>query len=89
MLDEVFAQPLAMVHRGERLTLVNDSRLVHVIGPGRGGRIVGPAPGMPPIGFELMQTNSVYVTEAWDSPGTYYLTCSVHPKMTLEVVVTP
>jgi plastocyanin len=44
---------------------------------------------MPKFGYELMQTNSVYSTGVWDTPGTYYVTCSVHPKMTLEVVVTP
>ncbi|MDQ3896671.1 MAG: hypothetical protein M3326_05370 [Actinomycetota bacterium] len=89
MLDEAFAQPVATVERGEQLTLVNDSRLVHIIGPGRGGRIVSPAAGMPKLGFELMETNSVYTTGAWERPGTYQLTCSVHPRMTLEVVVTP
>jgi plastocyanin len=36
-----------------------------------------------------MQTNSVYTTPRWETPGTYTLTCSVHPDMTLKVIVTP
>lgn len=87
MVNERFAQSVGTVHRGERLTLFNSSRLVHVIGPGRGGQVISPAVGVPVRGWNLMQTNSVYVTGPWQTPGTYYLTCSVHPEMTLKVVV--
>jgi len=89
MISHDFAQSVVTIHRGERLTLVNDSRLVHVIGPGRSGTIVGQAPHVPVVGFHLMQTNAVFTTPPWETPGTYYLTCSVHPDMTLKVVVTP
>jgi plastocyanin len=83
-----FAQSVVTIHRGERLTLVNDSHLVHVVGPGRGGHIISPAAGVPVLGWHLMQTNGVYETPPWRVPGTYHLTCSVHPDMTLKVVVT-
>jgi plastocyanin len=36
-----------------------------------------------------MQTDGVYTTGPWETPGSYYLTCSVHPRMTLNVVVAP
>jgi plastocyanin len=40
-------------------------------------------------GFILMQTNDVYTSKPWMTPGTYYLTCTVHTRMNLKVVVTP
>ncbi len=88
MVDQMFAQKVVTIHRGERLTLVNNSRFVHVIGPGRDGHIISPVPGVPVLGFHLMQTNGVYTTGPWETLGTYYLTCSVHPEMTLKVAVT-
>jgi plastocyanin len=89
MVSADFARDVVTIHRGDRLTMVNDSNVVHVIGPGSDGRIVGPQRHEPVVGFHLMQTNSVYTTPPWKTPGTYYLTCSVHPDMTLKVIVTP
>jgi plastocyanin len=34
-----------------------------------------------------MQTNTVYKTGPWLTPGTYYVTCGVHVTMNLTVVV--
>lgn len=89
MGNDRFARSVVTIHRGERLTFANDSSLVHVIGPGRGGHIVSPAAGVPVLGWHLMQTNGVYQTPPWRVPGTYYITCSVHPEMTIKVVVSP
>jgi len=88
MVSSDFARETVTIHRGERLTLVNNSHLVHVVGPGRGGHIISPASGVPVLGWHLMQANGVFTTGPWQRPGTYYLTCSVHPEMTLKVVVT-
>jgi plastocyanin len=89
MVSVDFARSLVTIHRGQRLTLFNSSNEVHVIGPGTDGQIRSPAPGVPVLGWHLMQTDSFYTTPPWNAPGTYYLTCSVHRGMTLEVVVTP
>lgn len=89
MVSQEFARTVVTIHRGERITLVNNSGLVHVIGPGRDGHIISPAAGVPVTGWHLMQSNGVYKTPTWETPGTYYLTCSVHPEMTLKVVVLP
>jgi plastocyanin len=89
MGDETFARSVQTIHRGERLTLANNSRFIHVIGPGRGGQVVNPSSGVPVAGLRLMQTDGVYTTGPWETPGSYYLTCSVHPRMTLNVVVAP
>jgi plastocyanin len=87
MIDQMFARKVVTIHRGERITLVNNSRFVHVVGPGRDGHIISPEPGVPVFGWHLMQTNSVFTTPPWETLGTHYLTCSVHPEMTLKVVV--
>jgi hypothetical protein len=89
MTGDDFAQDSVTIHADQRLLLFNDSNVVHVIGPGRGGRIIGTARHVPVSGFHLMQTNSVYRTKPWKTPGTYYITCSVHPDMTLKVIVDP
>ena len=89
MVNDDFAQSTVTLHRGERLTLVNDSHYVHVIGPGFDQHVYSPQRGDPVVGFILMQTNDVYTTKPWMRPGTYYLTCTVHTEMNLKVVVTP
>lgn len=88
MIGNDFARDLVTIHVGERLTLFNDSNFIHIIGPGRGGDIVGVERHVPISGFHMLQTNGVYTTPPWTTPGTFWLTCSVHPDMTLEVVVT-
>jgi len=88
MVTTDFARSVVTIHRGERLTLFNNSNVIHVIGPGNDGVIIGAERHVPVVGFHLMPTNSVYRTPPWKTPGTYYLTCSVHPHMTLKVIVT-
>jgi len=89
MVGDDFSQSAVTIHVGQRVTMVNNSNVIHVIGPGRGGRIWGTERNVPVVGFHLMQTSSVFRTPPWTTPGTYYLTCSVHPDMTLKVIVTP
>ncbi|MGI8523109.1 MAG: cupredoxin domain-containing protein [Geodermatophilaceae bacterium] len=74
------------VQVGDTLTLANNSRWAHTVGAGRGGS-VRDAAGVPLTGFTLMQTNDIVTTGRWNTPGTFYLTCSVHPDMTVKVVV--
>jgi hypothetical protein len=88
MIGNDFTRSVVTIHEGQRLTLFNNSTVVHVIGPGWDGRIIGTAPHVPAIGFHLMQTDAVYKTGVWKTPGTYRLTCSVHPDMNLKVIVT-
>jgi plastocyanin len=88
MLHEAFAAKVITVRCGQSVTMVNDSRWVHIIGPGQDGTLTAAPKGVPVITRRLMQTNDVYKTGPWTRPGTYYLTCSVHPEMTVKVVVT-
>jgi plastocyanin len=88
MIANDFVRDTVTIRVGQRLTLFNDSIVIHVIGPGRDGTVIGSERNVPISGFHLMQTNSTYTTPPWTTPGTYWLTCSVHPDMTLKVIVT-
>jgi plastocyanin len=89
MINNDFARDVVTIHVGQRLTMFNNSTVIHVIGPGRNGKVSGFEKHVPISGFHLMETNSVYRTPPWRTPGKYWLTCSVHPEMTLEVIVRP
>jgi plastocyanin len=89
MFTADFNKEAVTLHRGERLTLINDSNAVHVVGPGRDSAIRSPERGVPMTGFHLMETNASYTTGPWMTVGTFYLTCTVHPGMDLKVVVVP
>jgi plastocyanin len=84
-----FAKDVVYLHKGQYLTFVDSSRNIHAIGPGNNGHIVSPVRGEPITGFHLMETNAEYKTGPWLTPGTYYVTCSIHPMMNLTVVVLP
>lgn len=87
MSHEHYASDVVTLHRGETLTMQNNSRFAHTVGPGKDGRLADAA-GVPITGAHLMQTNNVLTTGQWNTPGTYTLTCSVHPEMTVKVIVT-
>ncbi len=84
-----FSKSIVYLHRGQYLILVDSSRNIHAIGPGHDGQVISPVRGEPMTGFHLMETNDVYKTGPWLVPGTYYVTCSIHPMMNLTVVVLP
>jgi plastocyanin len=86
MTHEHFTATEVDVRCGQTLTMENDSRWAHIIGPGQQG-LLDPNGAVPIVRRELMETNDVYTTGAWTKPGTYYLTCAVHPKMNVKVVV--
>jgi plastocyanin len=87
MVNMDFSKDTVYLHRGQRLTFVDSSHNIHEIGPGNNGQVVSPVHGDPLTGFQVMETNSVYTTGPWMVPGTYYLTCAIHPTMNLTVVV--
>jgi len=87
MEHENFAVKDVQIHTGETLTFTNDSRYMHIIGPGRDGTLAE-TDGEPMQRRVLMPTNDSYTTPPFNVPGTYYITCSMHPEMTVKVVVT-
>ena len=86
MEHEEFARSEVTIDCGQTLTMQNDSRFVHIIGPGRGG-LLQAAGAVPMARRELLETNDTFTTGTWNSPGVHYLTCSVHPEMTVAVTV--
>jgi plastocyanin len=88
MEHEYFATDQVTVKCGDTLSMVNDSRWVHIIGAGQGGLIDPTTPAGVPVTRTLVETNDSYTTGKWNVPGSYSLTCSVHPDMTVKVVVT-
>lgn len=87
MDHEYFATDQVTVKCGDTLSMVNDSRWVHIIGAGSGGLISPPPKDVPVAVHTMVQTNDTYTTGKWNVPGQYSLTCSVHPEMTVKVVV--
>lgn len=87
MEHEDFKVKDVRLHRGETLTFANDSHYMHIIGPGRDGTLAE-VNGEPMQRRVLMPTNDTYTTPPFNVPGTYYITCSMHPEMTVKVVVT-
>jgi len=88
MGHEKFAEDEVTVDCGSTLTMQNDSRWVHIIGPGQDGALTAD-PTSPVADRRLLETGDVVTTGAWNSPGVHYLTCSVHPEMTVQVTVRP
>lgn len=86
MAHEAFSQSRVTVNCGQTLTLQNDSRFVHIIGPGRDG-VLEPDAAVPVARRELLETDHSFTTGTWNTPGVHYLTCSVHPEMTVAVTV--
>lgn len=88
MVHEGFNRTVVTIHRGQTVTFENDSRFIHIIGPGSGGHLARPR-NEPINGRELMEQDQTYTTGRWNTPGTYSITCSVHPEMTTKIVVLP
>ena len=87
MTHEFFATDHVTVRRGDTLTFVNSSRYMHIIGPGRDGTLADDKD-LPMHERVLMPTNDTYTIGPFEVLGTYYVTCSMHPEMTVKIVVT-
>jgi hypothetical protein len=87
MAHETFARKRVVVRCGEPLKMVNNSRWVHIIGPGNDG-VLKPDPGVPMMKRQLLETNAVFTTPPWVTPGVHRLACAVHPEMNVDVIVT-
>jgi plastocyanin len=87
MEHETFAVEEVTVHRGQSLLFVNDSRYMHIIGPGVDGTLAEEEGG-PMRERVLMPTDDRYTLGPFNTLGTFNITCSMHPEMTVKVVVT-
>lgn len=87
MEHEEFATKKVTVHRGDSLVFANNSRYMHIIGPGVDG-VLYTEDGSPMDFRVLMPTNDTYTVGPFTNAGTFHITCSMHPEMTVVVVVT-
>lgn len=76
---------------GGRITFSNTgSRALHILVPGKNTQ-PRPQRGMPSFGGASGHRSEVgdrWTTPSWTTPGTYWVTCTLHPQMNLEVTVT-
>jgi plastocyanin len=89
MGHEEFGRSSITIRAGQRLRFSNTSHWLHVIVPGKGAR-QETQKGLPRLGARdahLSERGDHWTTAAWNTPGTYSLTCQLHPEMTLEVRV--
>ncbi len=91
MEHEKFSAETVTVPRGGMLTFFNSSGWLHVIGPGDKGllRTENGAPQLGGRGVFLSETGDSFVSGPWNTPGTYHVTCQLHPEMNITVIVTP
>jgi plastocyanin len=90
MGHERFSTGSVVIPVGGRVTFVNTSRWLHLLGPGDDGRLSA-EPDVPKFGahgIEVSETARTYTTGPWLTPGTYRVTCALHPEMNITVTVT-
>ena len=79
------------IHQGQQLQFVNDSNFLHVIAPGENARVTEDS-GVPSFGPDDVRSiprGDPFVTGPWTEPGSYDITCTLHPEMNLHVTVAP
>jgi plastocyanin len=90
MTQEEFTEKTVTISAGSRLTFVNNSHFLHLLAPGKDA-MMSTQQGIPAFddsyGTHVSEAGDQYVTTAWNTLGTYHLTCTLHPEMTLTVVV--
>jgi plastocyanin len=91
MGHEMFGRSVITIRVGDHVTFANGSAWLHVLVPGKGAR-QDSQPGMPRLGprnAHLSEHGDHWITGVWSVPGTYFITCQLHPEMLLEVRVLP
>jgi plastocyanin len=92
MTEEDYSTETVTIKVGEPLTFINNSHFLHVLTPGTDSQTMDQA-GMPGMDdaydTHVSEAGNVYTTRAWNTPGTYHLTCTLHPEMNVDVVVAP
>jgi len=85
-----FAPDILALHKGETLTFVDEGSVPHILANGVWSADNRPAPsveaGAPAIHNVDVSGKSVTIGP-FTTPGTYHIYCTVHPGMTLTVLV--
>jgi plastocyanin len=85
-----FAPDIVALRKGERLLIVDDGPVPHTLTNGSWSAdnqsVPGVEPGAPLVNNLALNNNTVTIGP-FTTPGTYHLYCTIHPGMTLTIVV--
>ncbi len=92
LLGASFAVASITIHKGERITFVDDSNegSLHVLVVGQGGQPVSEkgAPDFGGLSGERLDVGDSWTSPPWNTAGTFHVTCTAHPTtMTMTVIV--
>jgi plastocyanin len=90
MNSDNFVQSSVTIHKGERLSLMNDSGVPHIISNGswenNAPKAVGEA-GAPTVNDVQVASDGTQSIGLFNTAGTFHFYCTIHPGMNLTVVV--
>ncbi len=84
-----FLQHTVTLHKGDTLTLVNDTASVHIITNGSWvNGVAKPAqePGAPTVNHQFTGNDSAIIGP-FNTTGTFHLYCPIHQNMNLTIIV--
>jgi plastocyanin len=90
MNDTKFVQDSITIRKGERITLIADTFMPHIISNGtwqNGAPKPAREPGAPAVDQVKIDGNDAGTIGPFDTAGTFQLYCTIHPGMNLTVVV--
>jgi len=85
-----FSPDLVALHKGERLLIVDDGPVPHTLTNGSWSADNRPVPGVEagaPLVNNVALNNNTVTLGPFTTSGTYHLYCTIHPGMTLTIVV--
>ncbi|GER90390.1 hypothetical protein KDW_45520 [Dictyobacter vulcani] len=89
MNETNFVQKSITIHKGESVTLINDSSAIHVIANGSwrdGMQLPNTEKGAPQVNVDVNGNVSQDIGP-FNTVGTFHLYCTIHPDMNLTVIV--
>jgi plastocyanin len=89
MAQESFDRQTITIRQGQHVEFVNNSNFLHVLALGHNARVTND-PATPSFGADnvrSMPRGKPFVTGAWRTPGSFQLTCTLHPEMNMTVLV--
>lgn len=85
-----FAPDIVALHKGDTLTVIDDAPVPHTLTNGTWSSDNKPVPGVEP-GAPLVKNvevnNNTVTIGPFTAPGTYHIYCTIHPGMTLTIIV--
>jgi plastocyanin len=79
------------IKTGDTITFKSDpAGSPHILGIGKDGDFTQPEAGAPDFGSQghMINVGESWTTPPWNTPGTYHVSCSIHPTTMADFVVT-